>query len=227
MSNTTKWSSLMLPFFMVACSGQPAPESEEPTMSVQLADCNTGPESLCAALPDLESLVGAVALTYIQTAFSDVNACAIDEYFFPDFLKDGLSDYENHQLIPWLLRFWQCPHAGPEIIPKDGGVSAIGLVPANDPPFTITATDYYMIVNEFLKAVSTPYISGSLTGQCVLGFTQEQIAQMSAMLDALAPQVINDFAPSVGLTHSDPLGPTTCPAYDGPVNILTACVGVQ
>ena len=109
------------------------------------------------------------------------------------------------------------------VIKPGDGSSAIGLIPANDPPFTITPTDYYMIVTEFLTAAGTPVTSGPEKGQCAFGFSQEQMARMNFMLYELAGQVVND--PNRGLTHGDPLGPNTCLMLDPPFNVLTACGG--
>jgi hypothetical protein len=228
--------SLALPFAWAACGqrseppNQPLPPSAPPIVQSDpqaLKSGSSAPSSTTCAFPlpaNLADLVGPIGETYLQTAFDNTNACAIDEYFFPDFEKDGLNDYLTNQLTPWLLRFFGCPNPGHEVIGKHEGFSAIGLVPAHDPPFTITATDYYMIVTEFLKAVSDPFTSGPGVGECIFGFTQEEIARINVKLYELAPLVINDFA-NVGLTHSDPLGPGTCPAYDTPVDVRAACVG--
>ncbi len=188
---------------MSTCTSRPPPPAA--TAESAAAVTSPVPGTFCAAhVTNLENIVHALAVTYIQTAISEVDAsCTIDNYFIPDLEKDGLDDYLNNQIIPWLLYFWQCPDAVP--VP-------FGLIPRSDPPFTVTATDFYAVVNTFLMAATL----GS--PECVLGFSQEQIARMNVMLYELAPQVVND--PNRGLTHGDP----GCPAPITPVDVLSACV---
>jgi hypothetical protein len=176
---------------------------------------------ICAAHPSFKSIIPAIALEYAQTAFSDINSCLIDEYFTADFQLDGLNGYSQNQLIPWLEQFFGCADARPVIFPP-GQFSAIGLVPAASPPSTITATDYAAIISEFLTAFAASVTSGASEGQCIFEYVnQEEVARVNAMLYEMAPTVINDG--DRGLTHSDPLGPDTCPAYDPPFNVWTAC----
>jgi hypothetical protein len=212
-----------------ACSGEPDQGSPQPQMSVATAaitepsrDDGNHRKTICEAHPDLPALIeapGGIATTYIQTAWSDVTACAIDGYFNAD-SSDGFAKYIKYQLIPWLLQFFGCHDAPPVVLPEEQ-YSPIGLVPASRPPPTISATDFYMIVTTFLRTVQL----GPETGPCSFGFSQPEIAQMNVMLYALAPFAINVFGPDVGLTNSDPAG-LNCfnnNGYVGPVNVVSAC----
>jgi hypothetical protein len=201
-----------------ACHDPSVSPSPDPVARVALADTpGYGPDdppSLCSAGFAAVD-VPVLATTYIQSAFSDIPACAIDGYFFADVAKDGLDDYYNNQLIPLIKRFLGCPGASQEEAPF------FGLVPESHPRYTITTTDFAEIVNTFLIALSIPNQPGP---GCAFGFTQPQIARMNVMLYEFAPFVINDFDPDAGLTHADPAG-LNCAGggYFGPVNIVASC----
>lgn len=215
MKRATFLTCLVLPFVVSACGAPSDAEGPPPVATAESAAALTPvPGTFCAAhVANLEDIVLGLAVTYVQTAFSDISACSIDNYFLPGFEEDGLKSYLDNQLIPWLLYFWQCPDAEP--VP-------FGLIPQNDPPFTVTATDFYAVVNTFLAAASltgpVQHPDGSITIACSFGFSQEQIARMNVMLYALASQVVNDG--NAGLTHGDP----GCTTPVTPVDVLSACV---
>jgi hypothetical protein len=227
---------LALPLcFSGACGGEPDPGSPQQVSVATSADTPApawsygfpGP-TLCETHSQLRSFIEdsplPMAVTYIQTAYSNTTACAMDNYFTAADFDDDPKGYIQAQLVPWLLQFFGCPGEHPIRFPE-GQYSPIGLVPARSWPPTISATDFYMIVTTFLRAVATPVGSGPETGQCAFVFSQEDIARISVMINALGPQVINVFDPKVGLTHADSAG-LNCyenSGYVGPVNVVSAC----
>jgi hypothetical protein len=208
-----------------ACRAPSVSPSPDPVAQAVSADMpgNTpdNQPSLCSAA--VVSDVPALAVNYIQYAYVNVSACAIDGYFDADYAYDGLCDDATNQFIPWIQHFLGCPEAPQEVpgcpaTPHAGAPPPFfGLVPESHPPYTITATDFAEIVNTFLVSLTRE------TG-CLLGFTQPQIARMNAMLYQYAPFVINDFDPDAGLTHVDPPG-LNCGGYGyyGALNVVAAC----
>jgi hypothetical protein len=213
MNRGTNWTTLALPFLLTACSAQPESLSPAPAPETRLlsaakhAHAGDGHQTLCSAdvylAGDVSNPYG-ISFGYIGEAYTRSTACSIAGYFDDDWAKDRLQSYQQYQLIPWLQRFFGCP--GPE--PEGAVPTLFGLIPDHVPAYSVTPTDYYMIVTTFLT---------TMTLESCWQLTQEQLAQINLMLYELAPLVVNDFTSNASLTHED------CPVVYQPVDLLTAC----